>query len=108
MPNCFAKAAVSGAESCDTPTTWTFLPRNAWCSRSKNGNAIWHTGHETLKKASTTGPRWRAAARLNFPPCKSGNEISGAITPAESADSADILLEMLQQALMTQNLTGKA
>src|SRR4051812_4441585 len=86
------------------PMTRTLLPRYAWCRRSKNGKAIWQTGHETLKKASTTGPASRAEARLNFSPCTMGNEKSGALIPAVSAG---ILHQMLQEALMTQDLARK-
>src|SRR4051794_288409 len=84
--------------------TLTFLPRYAWCRRSKNGNAIWQTGQETLKNASTSGPASSAEARLKLPPCNVGSDISGALIPAVSAG---ILHQMLQQALVTQDLARK-
>src|SRR5256885_803503 len=87
------------------PTTRTFLPRYAWCRRSKNGNAIWHTGHETLKNASTTGPASSDEARLKFSPCVVRSEMSGALLPAVSAG---ILHQMLQKALVTQDLARKS
>src|SRR6478609_8517778 len=54
--------------------------------RSTYGRANWHTGQLTLKKTARTGPFFKAVSRENLVPSIYGSWISGAWTPAVSAD----------------------
>src|ERR1039458_4758282 len=67
----------------------TFSPPYALRKRSKNGNAYWQTGQETLKNTAATGPRLSASRKENVPPSlplkRAGKEKSGALVPSRNA-----------------------
>src|SRR5258708_30737515 len=47
---------VPRASSCEMAMTVAESPEYRSASRCRYGNVNWHTGHEILKKAATTGP----------------------------------------------------
>src|SRR5271169_678495 len=85
MPNSWLNAAVSSASFCETPTSVTPLCPYALYSRSKNGRAYWHVGHDTLKNTITTGPRASSSLSETRFPSKVFNSNSGALVPIANA-----------------------
>src|SRR5271169_2992664 len=63
----------------------TFFPPWPLYIRSRKGNAYWHTGQDTLKKAATTGPRLSASLKEKCVPSRVCSLKSGADVPAVSA-----------------------
>src|ERR1700756_1885607 len=85
-PNSCAKSREALALSWETATKLASLPPYCLKTRSRKGNVNLHTGQETLKKESATGPRCRAEPRLNSLPSIDFREKPGATFPGTILD----------------------
>src|SRR5579863_6785897 len=85
-PKALANRWLSRALSWETPQMAASCGRSCWYRRSTNGSAYWQVGHETLKKAASTGLRSSAAASEYGLPSTSISSNGGAAFPGAIAD----------------------